>query len=123
MLVAALAILLLVHFGQQSILPSTDWPQFPKILFDGRAAVEYTRVLAEDYPDRVTGGPGAQHAADYLRSEFTRLGYHVTDDRFTMWLAGRQVEGDNVIAEVSGQSPQSIAILAHYDGQTTSHQA
>lgn len=123
MLVAALASLLLVHFGKQSILPSTDWPQFPKILFDGRAAVEYTRVLAENYPDRVTGTPGAQQAADYLRSEFTRLGYHVTDDRFTMWLAGRQVKGDNVIAESPGQSPESIAILAHYDGQTTSHQA
>jgi len=123
MLVAALAILLLVHFGQQSILPSTDWPQFPKILFDGRAAVEYTRVLAENYPDRVTGSPGAQRAADYLRSEFTRLGYHVTDDRFTMWLVGRQVEGDNVIAELPGREPESVAILAHYDGQTTSHQA
>lgn len=123
MLAAALAILLLVHFGQQPIptTPETSLP--PRLAFDGPAAIEYARVLAEGYPDRVTGSPGAARAAAYLRAEFTRLGYHVTDDRFTMWLAGRQVEGSNVIAELSGGEPESIAILAHYDGQTTSHQA
>jgi peptidase M28-like protein len=120
MLVAALAIALVVHFGQQSILPSRVGFKIP---FDGQAAVDYTRILAEDYPDRVTGSPGARRAADYLRSEFTRLGYHVTDDRFTMWLAGREVQGDNVIAEVPGQEPESVAVLAHYDSQTTAHQA
>lgn len=123
MLVAALAILLLVHFGRQSITATPETSLPPKLAFDGPAAIEYTRVLAENYPDRVTGSPGARRAADYIRSEFAKFGYHVTDDRFTMWLAGRQVEGSNVIAEVSGQEPESIAILAHYDSQTTSHQA
>lgn len=125
MLAAALAIVLLVHFGRQPIpaTPATSPSLPPRLVFDGPTAIEYTRVLAEDYPDRVTGSSGARRAADYLRSEFTKLGYHVANDRFTMWLAGRQVEGDNVIAEVSGQEPESIALLAHYDSQTTSHQA
>ena len=118
---AALAIFLLALFGRK---PVPTEPVAPlEARFDAQAAVEYTRVLAEDYPDRVTGSPGATRAAAYLRAEFIRLGYHVTDDHFTMWLAGRQVEGDNVIAEVSGREPASVPILAHYDSQTTSHQA
>ena len=94
-----------------------------KPAFDPAAAIEYTRTLAEDYPDRVTGSPGARRAAEYLSSEFQKLGYRVSGDLFTMWLAGSRVEGENVIAELPGSIPESVAVIAHYDGQTTSHQA
>ena len=91
--------------------------------FNAAAAMENTRVLAEQYPDRVTGTPAAGRAADYLSSKFGELGYRVSTDLFSMWLAGRRVEGQNVIAELPGEVPETVAVIAHFDGQFTSHQA
>jgi Peptidase family M28 len=91
--------------------------------FDPAAAIGYTRILAQDYPDRVTGSPGAARAAEYLKAEFQKMGYHVSGDLFNMWLAGKRVEGQNVVAEVPGEVRESVAVIAHYDSQFTSHQA
>lgn len=91
--------------------------------FDGAQAIEYTRVLAEDYPDRVTGGPGAERAATYIHAEFARLGYQVEDQRFAMWLEGQRMIGKNVIATLGEAGVSNVAVIAHYDGQRTSHQA
>src|SRR5215467_12993675 len=57
--------------------------------FNAALPLENTRVLAEQYPDRVTGTPAAGKAADYLSSRFRELGYRVSADFFSMWLAGR----------------------------------
>jgi len=91
--------------------------------FDSAAALEYTRVLAEGYPDRVTGTPAAGRAAEYLKAQFQKMGYRVSGDLFNMWLAGKRVEGQNVVAEAPGEIRESVAIIAHYDSQFTSHQA
>lgn len=91
--------------------------------FSTAAAMENTRLLAERYPDRVTGTPGGARAADYLSSRFRQLAYRVSTDFFNMWLDGRRVEGQNVIAELPGEIPETVAVIAHYDGQPTSHQA
>jgi hypothetical protein len=91
--------------------------------FDPAAALEYTRILAENYPDRVTGTPAAGRAAEYLKGEFQKMGYNVSGDLFNMWLAGKRVEGQNVVAERPGEVRESVAIIAHYDSQFTSHQA
>ena len=40
---------------------------------------------------------------------------------FPLWLRGKRVEGENVIAQWEGDSPESVAIIAHYDSQFTSH--
>ena len=114
-------ILLVVLFARRPVPTLPVTPIASK--FDPAAAIENTRVLAEEYPDRITGSEGARRAAEYLRTEFRNRGYQVTDNTFTMWLRGQRVEGHNVIAEIPGQTSESVAVIAHYDGQTTSHQA
>ena len=91
--------------------------------FDAAAALAYTRTLAVGFPDRVTGTAEASKAAAYLSSEFQRMGYTVSVSLFNMWLAGKRVEGRNVIAEMPGETAETVALIAHYDGQFTSHQA
>ena len=91
--------------------------------FDAASAIEYTRILAENHPDRVTGTPAAAQAADDLSAEFQKLGYKVSRNVFTLWLAGKRVQGQNVIAESAGNVPEAVVLIAHYDGQFTSHQA
>ena len=91
--------------------------------FNAASAMENTRVLAEQYPDRVTGTPTAGQAAGYISSRFRQFGYRVSTDFFSMWLAGQRVEGQNVIAELPGEVPETVAVIAHYDGQFTSHQS
>jgi hypothetical protein len=102
-------------------------PQFSlaptRVQFDGAAALEYTRVVAEEFPDRVTGTPAARRAAEYLRAEFRKLDYQVTSPTFSMWLGGERVQGENVLARLDGEWPESVAVIAHYDSQFTSHQA
>jgi hypothetical protein len=99
--------------------------QFDRIqpAFDPVLALSYTRTLAVDYPDRVTGSPGAVRAARYVGGELEKEGYSVSVSLFNMWLAGKQVEGQNVIGEIPGETAETVAVIAHYDGQTTSHQA
>jgi len=92
-------------------------------LFDPAAALEYTRTIAEDYPDRVTGTAAASRAAEYLKGQFQKMGYSVSGGLFNMWLAGRRVEGQNVVAESPGEVREAVAVIAHYDSQLTSHQA
>ena len=111
---------LIIHGLRPYTLPDMERinPQF-----DAAAAMENTRVLAEQYPDRVTGTPAAGRAADYLISRLRQLGYRVSADFFNMWLAGQHAEGQNVIAELPGEAPEAVAVIAHFDGQFTSHQA
>jgi alkaline phosphatase isozyme conversion protein len=99
--------------------------QFDRVqpAFDAEAALSYTKTLAENYPDRVTGSPAGARAAKYIGSELQRLGYSVSVSLFNMWLRGKRVEGQNVIGEIPGDTGQTVAIIAHYDSQFTSHQA
>jgi len=103
-------------------LPQLSLPPAP-VHFEGANAVEYTRVVAEEFPDRVTGTPPSRRAAEYLRAEFRKQGYEVSSPTFSMWLRGERVQGENVVAWLAGESPQSVAVMAHYDGQLTSHEA
>jgi len=112
---------LVVAFGIRTVQPPAMDRMTPA--FNPASAMEYARTLAIDYPDRVTGSAQAGRAAEYLRSEFQKLGYRVSGDMFSIWLAGHRVVGDSVIAELKGEIPESVAVIAHYDGQRTSHQA
>ncbi len=118
---AALTMLWLARGGTQA----APRPQVNAISaqFDGAAAVEYTRFLAEEFPDRVTGSDSSRRAGEYLRAEFRKLGYLVASPTFSMWLHGERVQGENIVAQLQGDFPKSVAVLAHYDGQFTSHQA
>lgn len=112
---------LMAAFGlhQSRVLPQ----QRIAPLFDPAAALEYSRTIAEQYPDRVTGTPAAGRAAEYLKAQFQKMGYNVSGGLFNMWLAGKRVEGQNVVAELPGEVREAVAVIAHYDSQFTSHQA
>src|SRR5208337_3695478 len=56
--------------------------------FEGSQALEYTRVMAEEFPDRVTGTLASHRAANYLCTGFHKLGYQVSRQAFSMWLHG-----------------------------------
>ncbi len=72
---AVIMILLLGVFGPKPIPAVANSPVESR--FDGQSAIDYTRVLSVDYPDRFTGSLGARRAAQYIRSEFEKLGYQV----------------------------------------------
>lgn len=120
-LAAALLILLLADAASNPIPALPIGPVVAQ--FDGQSAVEYTETLAKDYPDRVTGRWGARRAAQYLRAQFEKLGYRVESLPFAIWLHGERVQGENVVATLEGATPEAVAVIAHYDGQTTSHEA
>jgi hypothetical protein len=119
--VAGLLIAICLWRGVHPLHPISLRPA--AVEFQGTRAMESTRVIAEEYPDRVTGTPAAHRAADYLGAEFQKLGYQVASPSFSLWLGGQRVQGENVIAWREGASPESVAVIAHYDGQRTSHQA
>ncbi len=126
-LVLGCTLLMLVLMGVMVALglhPSRNLP-LPQITarFDPNTALEYARTLAQDYPDRVTGTPAAARAAEYLKAQFQKMGYRVSGGLFNMWLAGKRVEGQNVVAESPGEVREAVAVIAHYDSQFTSHQA
>ncbi len=110
-----------VRWGPRPVSPLALSPA--PVRFEGAAAFEFTRVVAEEFPDRVTGTPAARRAANYLRSQLSNAGYVVTLQPFRLWLGGKSVEGENVIAQSEGDSPENVAIIAHYDSPFTSHEA
>jgi hypothetical protein len=91
--------------------------------FDGAAALYDTRLLADSFPYRVTGSGNARNAAAWLASRFEQIGLRVEHQRFDLWLHGRKVGGDNVVARSGGREPGAIVLVAHYDSPTTSSQS
>jgi len=117
-------VLLILLLAMRAPKPVPRVPMVPMVAeFDGASAIAYTRILAEEFPDRVTGSVSSRRAAQYLRAEFRKLGYHVESPTFSMWLHGERVQGENIVARLAGESPETVAIVAHYDGQFTSRQA
>ncbi|HEY6290024.1 MAG TPA: M28 family peptidase [Terriglobia bacterium] len=115
---------LIVLFTARGLREPLTLPILPvQPTFDAGSAIEYTRMLAESHPNRVTGTPAGAQAADDLTAQFQKLGYGVSRDVFTFWLAGKRVQGQNVIAELPGEVPEAVVVIAHYDSQYTSHQA
>ena len=106
------------HAVTQPVLPSQT------LHFDAGSAMAYTGALAQRFPDRVTGSAASRRAARFLAEEFTLLGYRAEIRSFSMWLHGRNVTGENVVA-YSGKAFESarVLLLAHYDCATTTHQA
>jgi hypothetical protein len=121
---SALTLLVLAVVTINGLHPPVSF-QFDRVkpAFDPASALNYTRTLAVDYPDRVTGSPGASRAAKYIGGELQKLGYTVSVSLFNMRLQGKMVEGQNVIGEIPGETAQTVAVIAHYDSQFTSHQA
>lgn len=105
---------------------TSNVPRIPPshVDFNARSAMAFTRALAEGYPGRVTGTASSRRATRFLSRQFRALGYRVTIQPFSMWLHGKHVTGQNVIAaSARPRSGSYVALIAHYDEATTSRQA
>lgn len=90
----------------------------------GETANLQARQIASHFPGRMTGSPAELLSADYLRQQFSRLGYHSDTrqfhSRYIYTSADGQknwqnVTGNTVIAAHQGKEPQQIIIMAHLD--------
>ncbi|MHC5176690.1 aminopeptidase [Serratia rhizosphaerae] len=93
----------------------------------GKFAAEKMRYIATYFPGRMAGSPAEQLTADYLKQQFTQMGYQsnirsinsrylYTDKNGSEnW---RNIRVNSVIAAKSGDRPQQIVIMAHFDTYT-----
>ncbi|BCQ36265.1 aminopeptidase [Erwinia rhapontici] len=93
----------------------------------GSIAEQQLRHIATYFPGRMAGSPADMLTADYLQQQFTQLGYHSNQRRFTTRYAYQHQSGDvtwrnvnatSVIAAREGQVAQQIVIIAHSDSWT-----
>ena len=84
--------------------------------FDKARAVALTRDLAETFPDRSPGSPGAASARQWFADQVAKFGLHVRREPFFATIPGRgRVRLENLIVTIPGRSPQALAVLAHLD--------
>lgn len=93
----------------------------------GEIASQQTRQIATMFPGRMAGSPAEMMAADYIKQQFSQMGYQSDIRRFnTRYLYttkdGHQnwhnVSASSVIAAREGVEPQQIIIMAHLDTYT-----
>ncbi|HEY4469349.1 MAG TPA: aminopeptidase, partial [Klebsiella sp.] len=90
----------------------------------GETANAQARHIATFFPGRMTGSPAEMLSADYLRQQFTQMGYksdirsfntryiYTNKDKRKNW---QNVTGSTVIAAHVGENRQQIIIMAHLD--------
>jgi Peptidase family M28 len=84
--------------------------------FDSTAALEATRELANDYPDRAPGTAGASGAAGWLVQQLQPYGLRTSASSWYERIPGLgRVRLENLVAVVPGQSPETIVVMAHRD--------
>src|SRR3954447_7934994 len=84
--------------------------------FDKLRAVALARDLAQTFPDRSPGSPGAVSARQWFSSQMANLGLRVRREPFSATIPGRgRVRLENLIVTIPGRSPQALAVLAHLD--------
>ncbi|MEG3126920.1 aminopeptidase [Pantoea cypripedii] len=93
----------------------------------GQFAEQQLRHIATYYPGRMSGSPAELMTADYLRQQFTQLGYQSNTRQFNTGYNWREKQGQmrwhkvtatSVIAARAGSAPQEILIVAHLDTWT-----
>jgi len=117
-LVAAFLFLRLAGARAEHVPIPKNVPQF-----NGDTAFVTTRILSENFGNRVTGGLRAQEAAAYIAARFRTLGLTPARQDFPIVIKSVLLRGSNVYARSPGREPGTIVLLAHYDGQPTSDQS
>jgi len=97
------------------------WGGTPR--FDAVAAHRQAGRLAEGFPYRPTGSPGAAAAARWLEAEFRGLGLQAGTQRGGALLGGRRVPLLNVYAVSPGRRRETVVVVANFDMAPTSYQA
>ena len=95
--------------------PALQAPNLPHA-FDATQAAAIASDLAESYPDRVPGTPGAKGAAAWFRSALHAYGFVVRPERFAATIQGHRTTLVNLVARRPGLSPgKEIVVMAHRD--------
>src|ERR687888_392705 len=88
--------------------------------FDKARAVALTRELAQTFPDRSPGSPGAESARQWFADQMSQIGLRVRREPFSAVIPGRgRVRLENLIVTIPGRSPEALAVLAHLDNVGT----
>jgi hypothetical protein len=88
--------------------------------FDKARAVALTRDLAQTFPDRSPGSPGAASARQWFSDQVSQLGLRVRREPFSAQIPGRgRVHLENLIVTIPGRSPDALAVVAHIDNDGT----
>ncbi len=102
--------------------PAWILPQY-QLAFDASRSYEMTREYVTRFPRRVIGSFESRGSTGYLKQHLEPLGYKIDYMNFDATVAGlRQPVGRNVLAFRAGQTPEIIAVLAHYDTARTTNQ-
>ena len=84
--------------------------------FDKARATALARDLAQTFPDRSPGSPGAVSARQWFADQVAKIGLRVRREPFTATIPGRgRIQLENLIVTIPGRSPQALAVLAHLD--------
>ena len=92
------------------------------LLFDGDHAYGMIREYVLAYPRRVLGSVESRQSTGYLKQQLADLGYEISYTQFDSRIHGRTQVGRNVLAYKPGNSPQILAVVAHYDTAPTTDQ-
>src|SRR5215475_2040079 len=88
--------------------------------FDKARATALARDVAQTFPDRSPGSPGAVSARQWFVDEIGKIGLRVRREPFVATIPGRgRVHLENLIVTIPGRSPQALAVLAHLDNVGT----
>lgn len=84
--------------------------------FDKDAAAALAKELADGYPSRVPGTPGAAGAARWFAQKLGPYGYTVERQPFSANVPGRgRIHGVNLLVTKPGLSQKTIVVMAHRD--------
>src|SRR5471032_1425505 len=90
----------------------------------GEIASQQIRHIATYFPGRMAGSPGELIAAEYLNQQFNKFGYqsnlrgfdtrylYTSNDGKKDW---HNIHATSVIAARTGEVPQQIIVMAHFD--------
>ncbi len=99
--------------------PALQPPNLPTA-FDQKAATALATDLADRWPSRLAGTPGASGATHWFADQLSPYGYPVREERFTATVPGRgRVRFVNLLAGRPGRSLKTILVMAHRDDTGT----
>ncbi len=92
------------------------------IQFSGERALETESQFVSQFPNRHSGQPNNQAAADWILQRFMQVGWDCQLDRWEVVNYSRPVELNNVACRLPGDSPNEILVTAHLDQAPTTVQ-
>lgn len=83
--------------------------------FSGERALALGAVFVRRFPNRSSGMPNNKLATEWLKGEFTRLGWTCRMDEWEIVNYNRVVPLNNMVCQLPGASAKEILVVAHHD--------